>query len=325
MKNCKKEILSLCTACSLAFSGCLIPTVSAEETGETWYRKFYQDTSIAELLNDIDGNYVMAPGYNESSFDFMTFVITESDITMYAESDYILTIKSESELPEEEINQKIQPYKIVRGECDEKEFEYTLKIKDMKRRKDIFDILVSYNQVNQLEESSEIMSVSNCFMFAPKIKSDLEMDDAAENFGKFGLVIEKCDSDTDGDAKYRYTASVKRFMGENIKDNQYFEELKAFVSDPNVDLDICYFVDKPDSQRYSAVIYQSRTAYDLSGDIYEDGKLDITDLSMLSLYLIGDLLLSENQKINADFNNDGVVNLCDLAVLKQCLSGMDVR
>ena len=100
MKNCKKEILSLCTACSLVFSGCLITTVSAEETGETWYRKFYQDTSIAELLNDIDGNYVMAPGYKESSFDFMTFVITESDITMYAESDYILTIKSESELPE---------------------------------------------------------------------------------------------------------------------------------------------------------------------------------------------------------------------------------
>ena len=41
---------------------------------------------------------------------------------------------------------------------------------------------------------------------------------------------------------------------------------------------------------------------------------------MLSLYLIGDLTLNDNQLITADIDSDGTVTLADLARLQQYLS-----
>ena len=45
-----------------------------------------------------------------------------------------------------------------------------------------------------------------------------------------------------------------------------------------------------------------------------------TDLSMLSLYLIGDLSLSEHQILLSDIDCNGIVNLADLALFRQKLS-----
>ncbi len=57
-----------------------------------------------------------------------------------------------------------------------------------------------------------------------------------------------------------------------------------------------------------------------TGDINADGKVDITDLSVLSLYLIGDRDLSADELKVADTNHDGDVQLSDLATLRQFLS-----
>ena len=56
------------------------------------------------------------------------------------------------------------------------------------------------------------------------------------------------------------------------------------------------------------------------GDLNNDQKNDVTDISSLSLYLIGDLSLSDNQKEAADIDGDGAVTLADLARLQQYLS-----
>lgn len=58
----------------------------------------------------------------------------------------------------------------------------------------------------------------------------------------------------------------------------------------------------------------------VTGDINNDENIDISDLSLLSTYLVGDRILSETEKLAADINKDGIVSLSDLATLKQFLS-----
>ncbi len=53
------------------------------------------------------------------------------------------------------------------------------------------------------------------------------------------------------------------------------------------------------------------------GDINGDSHVDITDLTYLSLYLLDDMTLDEDQIKCADVNYDGDLNLPDLAHLKQ--------
>lgn len=56
------------------------------------------------------------------------------------------------------------------------------------------------------------------------------------------------------------------------------------------------------------------------GDLSEDGYVDLTDLSMLSLHLVGDMKLSESQCVSADIDNDGEATLLDLAKYRQFIS-----
>ena len=64
----------------------------------------------------------------------------------------------------------------------------------------------------------------------------------------------------------------------------------------------------------------SNTGSVKTGDITLDGKIDITDLSYLSLYLIGDRKLDGDALKAADTDHDGKVLLADLATLRQFLS-----
>ncbi|MCI6580479.1 MAG: dockerin type I repeat-containing protein [Oscillospiraceae bacterium] len=58
----------------------------------------------------------------------------------------------------------------------------------------------------------------------------------------------------------------------------------------------------------------------ITGDINNDLNIDVTDLSELSLALIGDKKLSEAQQKAADVDKDGKVTLSDLARMRQHLS-----
>lgn len=49
------------------------------------------------------------------------------------------------------------------------------------------------------------------------------------------------------------------------------------------------------------------------GDIDQSGTVDITDMTQLSLYLIGDTDFSDYEEKTADTDMNGVVDLCDLA------------
>lgn len=59
-----------------------------------------------------------------------------------------------------------------------------------------------------------------------------------------------------------------------------------------------------------------------TGDINKDGKVDVTDLSNLSLYLIGDKTFDYDCRISADVDRDGKAELSDLARMRQYISKM---
>ena len=56
------------------------------------------------------------------------------------------------------------------------------------------------------------------------------------------------------------------------------------------------------------------------GDFNADGETDLTDLTLLSLYLLGDNDFNEVQLSLADVNADGSIDVADLAHYKQFVS-----
>ncbi len=56
------------------------------------------------------------------------------------------------------------------------------------------------------------------------------------------------------------------------------------------------------------------------GDIDGNGKIELTDLTTLSLYIIGDKKLNDSQLESADVMYDNEVNIADLAYFKQYIS-----
>ncbi len=84
----------------------------------------------------------------------------------------------------------------------------------------------------------------------------------------------------------------------------------------------------PESGWYPIVQHYIKTYYDkpsyeqeiIYGDLDDNGVVDITDLSELSLAIIGDKTLTETQIKAADIDENGIADLPDLARLRQFLS-----
>lgn len=80
-----------------------------------------------------------------------------------------------------------------------------------------------------------------------------------------------------------------------------------------------YVFDKlyePDAESYANDTSEKAEKGDLNGNTL----VDITDLSILSLALIGDMDLTDEQKEQGDVDNDGMLTMADLAKLRQFLS-----
>lgn len=147
--------------------------------------------------------------------------------------------------------------------------------------------------------------------------------------------------DTDGVSKWKSWGVAFRFNGDysiftkfdetvrEMDEKSYlipkgFQDL-LMATGKNEYFDYDYFcsdVNDNQTENIKEIIQSAASAHDSKrlGDINSDGSVDLTDLTELSLALVDNQELTENQVKAADINNNGNADLTDLATLKQYIS-----
>ncbi len=90
------------------------------------------------------------------------------------------------------------------------------------------------------------------------------------------------------------------------------DDLQKFLHENNVDFTKIVIQHLDDSKEADVPV--------IAGDIDLNGSIDVTDLTELSLALIGDKEFITDQQKAADIDGDGLITLADLARLQQYLS-----
>ena len=172
---------------------------------------------------------------------------------------------------------------------------------------------ITYDEVTDIIESSEFKKYEDILRRINNIHG------ASDYSGGSGITRVEYWLDDKGNEKISMYADVtgtKIFFSRCDESGMavYTEELYPEKRELSVDggvRDFVYFI-------YNDV--KDKPVKADTGDIDGSGKIDVTDLTELSLYLLGDRELTENQQKSADVDSDGAVTLADLARLQQYLS-----
>ena len=328
--NVKMKSAVLTLAFGLAVSGTGNVLIAAEtERVIPWYEVYASETSISEVLDGLGESYMLIPAsrLNPDTKDIYpasntSVVITETDLKQITELGYKYKVYYDSPVQVNKINEALAKYSIELSQSDTSENVYeTNDIHDLKLKKEISEQLAKADHVTGIEELSEVSVVSEGFVGYIYTESDLEKDQIIEKYSKYGLEISNVKENTADDTKYIYYFKFKQFIGKGISDLEYQKNLNELLDDSDIRINFAFNAEISDSKEYSKNIYQACSS-DSNFDINSDGKRDVTDLSMLSLYLIGDLTLTDTQLKASDVDGDGAVTLADLARFKQFLSGV---
>ncbi|MDO5559192.1 MAG: transglutaminase domain-containing protein [Oscillospiraceae bacterium] len=125
--------------------------------------------------------------------------------------------------------------------------------------------------------------------------------------------------------QFGLTATVRYYVGSQYagqnavlyyynKDNATMDRINEILVDENgfISTDLYH------ASTYMAVIENKITsAGTVYGDLDLNGEIDMSDMTLISQYLIGDIQLSEQALENADVTFDGEVSLADLSTMKQ--------
>lgn len=118
------------------------------------------------------------------------------------------------------------------------------------------------------------------------------------------------------------------FLNPTQQGNILMENLRSYLLSNDADYSIVRLVydesvtedEKPaEDEKPSEEEKPADPAY-VSGDIDGSGTIDVTDLTEVSLALLGDRDLTDEQQKAADVDGDGSLSLADLAKIRQYLS-----
>jgi len=175
--------------------------------------------------------------------------------------------------------------------------------------------------------SAVLMSV------APAVYADFGFATEPEEVAVF--VQEYIDQKIPGKAKVETTDTeviVKfyktSFLNPTQQGNILMENLRSYLLSNDADYSIVRLVydesvtedEKPaEDEKPSEEEKPADPAY-VSGDIDGSGTIDVTDFTEVSLALLGDRDLTDEQQKAADVDGDGSLSLADLAKIRQYLS-----
>jgi len=177
--------------------------------------------------------------------------------------------------------------------------------------------------VSEIYESSvyspQQFGIENMFLLSNIAEQEME--------NEYGILGIERDDYSDNDLKlefgdvYNYCYRVNKAYWSNP---EQFDALKKLSES---DIEVTYYVIIPETN-YTPItnlIYSSQKTDAIYGDTDTDEEVNLSDLTLLSQYILKDVELNKQQKANADVNADGEVNLQDLALLKQYVMNDNVQ
>ncbi len=337
----KKRIISaVLTAALLGSSVSSLTCVSAVESDltpgiESWQEYSGTRKRISGTVEDVIGSLksgtVVIDCQGAYGDGFLAFTPDERHSYYTKGSKYsIVTMAEGTEPPVKEINEKIgasDNYEVKFYRIDDSD-EYGFFVLDKEYKDTVYDLLKHDSNVVKIEECQNILECESALTnFC--IKTDLSIDEVYEEYP--GLLLENgralresdkdwCDAPEDW--SYVFSCKVR-------KDTETYPSFYSSIKklhDNNVpfryDVLIATEYGRQQSATSSELIYNAADTSNtvMLGDIYSDGIIDLSDLSTLSLFLVGDTDLEGSQKKAADVDGDSEITLADLARLRQYLS-----
>ncbi len=250
-----------------------------------------------------------------------------SNSNVWGLSYSVVTMREGKEPPVSEINEKIGA-----GDTPKVKFykyadsnEYRFYILGEEYADTVLDILKNDKDVLSIENRQEITEdqfrLENLY-----VSTELTEDEFKKQYPSFALSsFEELGGSLDDDKKEQGYTLGFRFNDYKHTPELYEELIK--LDNSGVKYEITPLIAM--SSGGYAVAEMAETVYKSSGsdeadvlvgDVDESGTIDVTDITDLSLAIIGDKDLTANQKKAADVDSDGAVTIADLARLQQYLS-----
>ena len=339
----KKRILSaVLSAAMLGTSVYSVPFVSAltsEETHtpgiEMWANpsgtfRCIEGVSFDDLITSFgEGSFVYRYSNNKKAIvvtpEGKTYHFSNSNV--WGLSYSVVTMREGTEPPVSEINEKIGAgddlkvkfYKYADGN------EYRFYISGEEYADTVLDILKNNKDVVSIENRREITE-DEFRLESLYVSTELTEDEFKKQYGAFDLTsFEELGGSLSDDKKEQGYTLGFTFNDYKCTPELYEELIK--LDNSGVKYEITPLL-AMNSGGYTVAemaepIYKasgSDKSDVLIGDVDASGTIDVSDLTELSLALIGDKEFTAEQKKSADVDGDEAVTLADLAKLQQYLS-----
>lgn len=265
------------------------------------------------------------------------FAVTPSGDTHYFEIGQVanpnsalysvVKMREGTEPPVKEINEKIgasDKYKITFYKYDDSD-EYRFYIAGEEYETAVLDMLKNDSNVLSIENRRDVTEAGFNLKYL-YVSTEMETEEFIESYPQFCL--ENVSYQSSGDEFYNHWFIFRN----KTTSPEYYEDFMK-LKQSGEQFELRFMVNALAAMNPHYVLTETLYTADgtdtppmplpaefVKGDVTADGVIDVTDVSCLSLYLIGDIELSGFQKKSADVDNDGEVKLTDLAKLRQYLS-----
>ncbi len=312
-----------------------LETFNMKGNTNAYYKSGTLDDFIKKYGEDVFVNYFDMYGYNKGAL-----VITpdgESELLYEELAQTTVNVKDGETLPIDEINAQIKQYTGTVGgfgqginKSADGSNQYVLYPND-EYRTVIYNLLKKYDCVESISEYRKIKKAKNNSWTSLGVyinnNNNLSDEDIISGYPELGLT-----KDTEFYQMENYTYySFPKSVGGQTVDNEIYSGLKRLFNDHS---DSVLHMETlalalMDYSEVNKVVYnygdpentEVDIISDVTGDLDGNGTIDLSDLTCLSMHLIGDKELPETQLKAADCNGDGDVDIADLATLKQYVMG----
>jgi hypothetical protein len=290
-------------------------------------RKCIEGTSFEDLLSAFEkDSFVYLYSNNKKAIvvtsDGMTHHYTNRNT--WGISYSVLTMRDGTLPPVAEINEKIGSGNDLKVKfykyADSNEYRFYVLSEEYQDL--VLEILKKDENVLSIENRREITEDEFRFDFL-YVKTDLPYDEFKKEYSAFGLkTLEEWGGALPEEKKAQgYTLG---FYFERYNLNEEFYDSWIKLENSGIDYEIVPLIAHSSgvvtSELVEKVYVSESIKNSIPGDVNFDGIIDVTDLTELSLALIGDKELTSEQKNVADVDGDGSVTLADLARFQQFLS-----